>query len=187
MSNLGQSIQDYPDRVITTMKSIPISSHSHSGILNGCSNPAGLCCSALTLWHVSHNYMYSAISRFMSCYQYLVSRSWYILVLPGWIEYAESWASQRISSQIGLRLGTHIHFPNHKVPGSSLVKSLVLFSFMSCHISFSLSSSSWAFLISTLSIGSISTSIAASFTIARLRYPNSWHNSSLILMASVAL
>jgi hypothetical protein len=43
---------------------------------------------------------------------------------------------------------THIHFPNHKVSLSPSVKSLVMFSFMSCHISFSFSSSSWAFLIS---------------------------------------
>jgi hypothetical protein len=30
------------------MKSIPISSHFHSGIFKGCSNPAGLWCSAFT-------------------------------------------------------------------------------------------------------------------------------------------
>jgi hypothetical protein len=93
----------------------------------------------------------------------------------------------RICSRIGLRLGTHIHFPNHKVPWSSSVKSLVLFSFMNYHISFSFSSSSCAFLISASSVGSISTAIAASFTIARLIYPNSWHNIGHLSMASVAL
>jgi hypothetical protein len=146
------------------MKSIPISSHFHSGIFSGYSNLAGLWCSAMTLWHVSHNNTYSAISHFIPCHQYLVFRCWYILVLPGWIEYAELWASQRICSRIGLGLGTHIRFPNHKVPWSSLVKSLVLFSFISCCISFSFTSSSWAFLILASSVCSISIAVAISCT-----------------------
>jgi hypothetical protein len=169
------------------MKSIPISSHFHSGIFNGYNNPVGLCCSALTHWHVSHNDTYSAISRFMPYHQYLVFRSLYILVLLGWIEYAKSCVSRIISSLIGFRLGTHIRFPNHKVPSPSSVKSLVLFFFMSYRISFSFSSSIYAFLISTSSVGSTSTAIVVSLTIARLRYLISWCNSCLILLAIVVL
>jgi hypothetical protein len=46
-------------------------------------------------------------------------------------------------------------------------ESLVLFSFISCRISFSFSSSSWTFLISASSVGSISIAVAVSCTIAR--------------------
>jgi hypothetical protein len=169
------------------MKSVPISSHFHFRMFNGYNNPTGLWCSSLTRWHVSHNDTYSAISRFIPYHQYIVYRSLYILVLPGWIEYTKSWASRRISFQIDFRLGTHIHFPNHKVPLSSSVKSLVLFSFISCCISFSFSSSSWVFLIYASSIGSTSTAISVSFTIARLRYLIFWCNFGLILLAIVAL
>jgi hypothetical protein len=141
-------MESYPSwvRGNPTMKSIPISSHFHFGIFKGCNSPAGLWCSALTCWHVSHNDTYSMISRFMPYHQYLVFGSLYLLVLLGWIEYAKSWASQRISSLIGFRLGMHICFPNHKVPLSSSVESLIMFSFMSYRISFSFSSSSWHFL-----------------------------------------
>jgi hypothetical protein len=170
-----------------TMKSVPISYHFHSGIFNGCNNPVGLWCSALTLWHVSYNDTYFVISLSMPYHQYLVFRSWYILVLLGWIEYAEPWASRRISSRIDLRLGTHIRFPHHKVPWSSLVTSLVLFSFISYRISCSFSSSIWAFLVSALSVDSISTAIAVSFTTARLRYPISWHNFGFIRLTTVVL
>jgi hypothetical protein len=182
-------MESYPAWVWSnqTMKSIPISSHFHSRIFNGCNSPAGLWCSILTRWHVSHNDTYFVISRFMPYHQYLVFKSLYILVLPVWIEYAESWASRRINSQIGFRLGTHIYFPNHKVPLSSLVKSLVLFSFISCRISLSFPSSSWAFLISDSNVGSTSIAIVASFTIARLWYLISWHSSGRILLAKVVL
>jgi hypothetical protein len=74
-----------------TMKFILISSHFHSEIFNGSNRPASLWCSGLTCQHVSHNYMYSAISRFMPYHQYLVFRSLYSLVLSGWIKYANSW------------------------------------------------------------------------------------------------
>jgi hypothetical protein len=141
----------------------------------------------LTRWHVSHNDTYSTISCFMPYHQYLVFRTLDLLVLPGWIEHVESWASQRISSWIGIILGTHIRFSNHKVPLSSSVKSLVLFSFISCRISFSFSSLSWAFLIYASSISSTSTATTASFAIARLRYLISRHSSGLILLVNVAL
>ena len=66
--------------------SIPISSHFHWGICNGCNNPAGLWCSALILWQLSHVATCSAISLFIPYHQNFFFRSWYIFSLPGWIE-----------------------------------------------------------------------------------------------------
>jgi hypothetical protein len=86
---------------------------------------------------------------------------------------------------MGCRSGTHIYFPNHKIPLSSSVNSLVLFSLMSYRISFSFSSSSWPFLISDSSVGSTSTGTTVSFTITRLSYLISLHSSSRILLAKI--
>jgi hypothetical protein len=78
-------IESYPAWVHgnPTMKSIPVSSHFHSGILRGCSNPAGLYCSAFTRWQVSHRATYSVTSCFILYHQYQVFKSLYILVLLG--------------------------------------------------------------------------------------------------------
>jgi hypothetical protein len=78
-----------------TIKSIPISFHFHFWIFKACSDPVRLWCSALTLWQVSHKDTYSMMSRFIPYHQYLVFKSLYILVLPGWIEYVESCASDQ--------------------------------------------------------------------------------------------
>jgi hypothetical protein len=76
MSNLGQSIHDYPYGVVPCLST----GQSNFVIFNGCNNLVGLWCSSLTRWHVSHNDTYSAISLFMSYHQYLVLdpyTSWY--------------------------------------------------------------------------------------------------------------
>jgi hypothetical protein len=182
-------IESYPSwvRGNPTMKSIPISSHFHSGIFKGCSSPAGLWCSAFTLWQVSHNDTYSAMSHFIPYQQYQVFKSLYILVLPWWIEYAESWTSRSMSFLWCFRLGTHIRFPNHRVPWLSSEKSLVLLSLINCHISFSFASSNYPFWISTSKVGLTSIVTVTSFTIARLRYLISLRNYGCIIMANVAL
>jgi hypothetical protein len=46
------------------IKSIFTTSHFHSGMGKGCSNPAGCLCSALTFWHSIHMAMYSMIYFF---------------------------------------------------------------------------------------------------------------------------
>jgi hypothetical protein len=54
------------------MKSIPISSHFHLGTFNGCSSPAGLWCSALTLSQTSHTTTCAATSLFSPYHQYFL-------------------------------------------------------------------------------------------------------------------
>uniref|UniRef100_A0A0A9FR86 Uncharacterized protein n=1 Tax=Arundo donax TaxID=35708 RepID=A0A0A9FR86_ARUDO len=63
-----------------TIKSIPISSHFHTGTGRGCNSPAGLWCSALTLLHISQRATNSAISFFIPIHQYLCFMSINILV-----------------------------------------------------------------------------------------------------------
>jgi hypothetical protein len=127
------------------------------------------------------------MSRFIPHHQYWVFKSLYILVLPGWIEYAELWASQSMSSLRCFRLGTHIHFPNHRVPWLSSEKSLILLSLINCRISFSFGPSNYPSRISASKVCSTSIAITSSFTIARLRYLISLRNSGRILLAKVAL
>jgi hypothetical protein len=55
------------------MKSIPISSHFHWRICNGCNKPAGIRFSVLILWQLSHMATYSAISLFIPYHQNLFS------------------------------------------------------------------------------------------------------------------
>jgi hypothetical protein len=169
------------------MKSILISSHFHSGIFKGCNSPVGLWCSAFTIWQVSHNDTYSVMSHFILYHQYRVFKSLCILVLPGWIEYVESWASRSMSSLRCFWLGTHICFPNHRMPWLSAEKVLVLLSLINYHISFSFASSNCPSQISASKVGSTSIVTVAPFTIARLIYLISLRNSGCILLAKVAL
>jgi hypothetical protein len=83
--------------------------------------------------------------------------------------------------------GTHIRFPNHRVPRLSSRKALVLLSLINCRISFSFASSNCPFQISTSKVGSTSIATVVSFTIARLRYLISIYNSGRSLLAKVAL
>jgi hypothetical protein len=92
-----------------------------------------------------------------------------------------------MSSLRCFRLGTHIHFPNHRVRWLSSEKSLVLLSLINCRISFSFASSNCLSRISASKAGSTSIATAASFTIVRLRYLISLCNSGHIILAKVAL
>jgi hypothetical protein len=79
-----------------TMKSMQMFSHFHLGMLKGSRFPTGLKWSALTLQHVSHSDIYFSISRFILVHHKFFFKSWYILLVPGWIEYREQWASSMI-------------------------------------------------------------------------------------------
>src|SRR6185503_8311506 len=96
-----------------TTKSIPISSHFQTGMGRGCSNPAGFWCSALILWQVSQRATNRAMSAFIPLHQYFCLKSIYILVAPGWMEYAELWASSMIMFRNFPSLGTQILFLYH--------------------------------------------------------------------------
>jgi hypothetical protein len=125
-----------------TIKSILISSHFYWDIFNGCKSPTGLWCSALTLWQLSHNATNSATTLFIPYHQYMLLRSWYILVLLWWMEYAESWALRKINSLISFTSGTQMHFLYHSVSYSSTLNLGALFSLICSLISWILASSS---------------------------------------------
>ena len=78
-------------------KSIAILSHFHCGISKGCNIPEGLWCSIFTFWQVKHFETYSATSFFIPGHQNIAFKSWYILVLPGWMENPLLCASFKIS------------------------------------------------------------------------------------------
>jgi len=90
-----------------------MSSHFHSGILKGWRVPAGLRWLALTLRQMSHSDTYLAISLFILVHQNRCFRSWYILLLPGWRDSREVWASSRIYFWGSKSLGTTIRLLNH--------------------------------------------------------------------------
>lgn len=96
-----------------TMKSMLISSHFHSGMFKGWRVPAGLRWLALTLRQISHSDTYLAISLFILVHQNCCLRSWYILLLPGWIDSREEWASSRICFLSSKSFGTTSRVLNH--------------------------------------------------------------------------
>src|SRR6266540_867522 len=73
-------------------------------------------------WHTSHSAIYLAISRFILVHQNLCFRSSYILVLLGWIENLERWASSKICFLNSRFLGTTSLFLNHMTPSWSCLK-----------------------------------------------------------------
>jgi hypothetical protein len=101
-----------------------MSSHFQDGIGRGWRVPAGLRCSAFTLWQISHSATYWATSIFMWGHQDFFLTSWYILLHLGWIQNWDSWASARIFCLGSKCLGTTKRFPNQTVPSSSMVNSL---------------------------------------------------------------
>jgi hypothetical protein len=109
-----------------TIKSTLMSSHFHDGMGRGWSVPDALRWLALTLWHVSHSDTYLAISLFILVHQKFWRRSWYILVLPGWIENLDRCASSRICLRSWWSLGTTIRLLNHRTPWWSVWKHLYL-------------------------------------------------------------
>jgi hypothetical protein len=97
-------------------------SHFHSGMLKGCRFPAGLKWLALTLWHMSHSDTYFTISLFILVHQKLFFKSWYILLVPGWIVYLEQWASCMILRWSLKFFRTTRRSLNHRTPSASCRK-----------------------------------------------------------------
>jgi hypothetical protein len=120
-------IELYPREVRgkPTMKSMQMFSHFHSGMLKGCRFLVGLTWSALTLRHMSHSDTYFVISRFIRVHQKLFFKSWYILLVPGWIEYCKQWASSMILRWSSKSFGTTRRSLNHRTPSSSYQKHWV--------------------------------------------------------------
>jgi hypothetical protein len=94
-------------------------SHFHSGMLKGCRFSVSLKWSALTLRLVSHSDTYFAISRFILVHQKFFLKSWYILLVPGWIEYRERWASSMILRQSSKSFRTTRRSLNHRTTSVS--------------------------------------------------------------------
>jgi hypothetical protein len=120
-------IELYPREVWCkpTMKSMQMFSYFHSGMLKGYKFPAGLKWSALTLQHVSHFNTYFTISLFILVHQKLFFKSWYILLVPGWIEYLEQWASSIILRWSSKFFGTIRRSLNHRTLSASYRKHCV--------------------------------------------------------------
>ena len=83
---------------------------------------------AFTLWHVSHSTTHLTISLFIRVHQKFCLRSWYILVLPWWMENLERCASSKIYFCSSWFFGTTRRSLNHKIPLWSTRKHLYLFS-----------------------------------------------------------
>jgi hypothetical protein len=117
-------IELYPREVWgkPTMKSIHMFSHFHLGILKGCRFLAGLKWLALTRRQVSHSDTYFAISRFILVHQKFFFKSWYILLVPRWIEYREQWASSMILQWSSKSFGATRQSLNHRTPSTSYRK-----------------------------------------------------------------
>ena len=88
----------------------------------GCKYPGVRIWSALTLPQVSHPATCRVMSCFMLDHQYKWHRSWYILLLPGWIDSFEWWASLKIFLLISLLNGTTSLSLYLTTPCSSILK-----------------------------------------------------------------
>jgi hypothetical protein len=104
------------------MKSIQMFFHFHSGMLKGCKFLVGLKWLALTLRQVSHSDTHFAISRFILIHQKFFFKSWYILLILGWIEYYEQWDSSMILRWSSKSFGTIRRSLNHRTPSVSYRK-----------------------------------------------------------------
>src|SRR5579883_3274268 len=111
-----------------TMKSMLMSSHFQDGIGKGCNGPATFKWLALIRWQTSHSDTYLAISLFILVHHRFFLRSWYILLLPGWIASRVWCASLRTSFLSWWFLGTTSRFSNQSTSCPSWRKHLYLFS-----------------------------------------------------------
>jgi hypothetical protein len=108
---------------------------------------------ALTIRHVSHSDTYLAISLFILIHQKFFFRSWYILLVPRWIEYLEQWATSMILQWSSKFFETTRWSLNHRTPSESYKKycaspnSNLL---QRCSIPLSVF---WAVMISSLMVG----------------------------------
>jgi hypothetical protein len=117
-------IELYPREVWgkPTMKSMQMFSYFHSGMLKGCRFLVGLKWSALILRHVSHSDTYFAISCFILVHQKFFFKSWYILLVPGWIEYHEQLTSFMILQWSSKSFGTTRRSLNYRTSSASYRK-----------------------------------------------------------------
>ena len=97
---------------------------------SGWSNPAGFIWIALTRQQLSHLATYAAISFFIFVHQNQVFKSWYILLLPEWMDSLEEWASSKIWFLSSLSFGTTSRSLNHRTPFSSNWNCLLSSSFI---------------------------------------------------------
>ena len=117
------SIDDNPNRIMMcevlgkpTMISILMSSHLQDGIGRDWRVSATFKWLVFTLRHVSLSALYLEISLFIQVHQKFCQRSWYILVLPGWIGSLERCALSRICFRSSWFLGTTKRLSNHRTP-----------------------------------------------------------------------
>jgi hypothetical protein len=117
-------IELYPGEVWDkpTMKYIHMFSHFHMGMLKGCRFSVGLKWPALTLQQVSHFDTYFTISCFILIHQKFFFKSWYILLVLGWIEYCEKWASSLILQRSSKSIETTRQSLNHRTASASCQK-----------------------------------------------------------------
>jgi hypothetical protein len=134
------------------IKSILMSSHFQLGIFKVWRGPADHRWSSFTLWQVSHVVTYLAISFFILVHQNLFWRPCYILLLLGWIEYLDKWASSNIFLRRVWSFGTTRWFLNHKIPLSSLKHNLSPFWIHSLNLDIPLSNFC-ALTMSSLMVG----------------------------------
>ena len=128
-----------------------MSSHFHFDTSSGWSSPADFCRTALILWHWKHRLTYSLISRSIPIHQYILFRSWYIFIIPGWIVHLDLCLSSIICYLRSKTSGTHILFQNLKTP--SIILNSDFAAWLS-RIFLSLGSSICLSLISSKIVGS---------------------------------
>ena len=126
MCRFSQAVNNYhmeswPFSVVgsPTIKSILMSSHFQLGIDSGWSSPADFKWIALIRQQLSHQATNAVISFFIFVHQKHVFRSWYILLLPGWMDKLEECASSRIWFLNSLSFGTTSRSLNHSTPLTS--------------------------------------------------------------------
>ena len=128
-------MESWPFSVVgsPTIKSILMSSYFQLGIDSGWSSPTGFKWMVVTRQQLSHLATNAAISFFIFVHQKHVFWSWYILLLPGWMDKLEECASSRIWFLNSLSFGTTSRSLNHNTPLSSSQKMIGFFLF---HLSF---------------------------------------------------
>jgi hypothetical protein len=132
MSRLGELIYDDPNWIIAFLSKRKSHneihtyfSHFHSGTDKGCNKPVGFMWIALTLQQLSHFATYASISFFNLVHQNHNFKPRYILLLSGWIDNLERWASSRILVLSSWSFGTTRQSSNHITPCSSSLKWLL--------------------------------------------------------------
>jgi hypothetical protein len=119
VSWLSQVIHNDPYRVASTWGARQPHNEVYADVFP---YSASLKWSAMTLRHVSHSDTYFTISLFNLIHQKLFFNSWYILLVSGWIEYLQQWASSMILRRSLKFFGTTRRSLNHRIPSASYRK-----------------------------------------------------------------